>query len=306
MREINQIASHVFRRIEAAKTEWQTIQQKSRLIEQIQNHPKRAAYMYFEIFARMVNSYGGDADDWEKMALLVHFNIDPLSVRNKQGQNPFEFFYQKNRKMRRSFHSPKALSASASDQDDRRLLYLSNWIYHIFLEKGVPKEQLLPLKKNQVLWQNYASFLRKSADTERVAFARLVKTVAVHSADAPSVFEMRKVITHQIRQEQQDEKEAIKRRRKLEKIYPLFQCGSTRREHSKWYKGFYALFDAYKNYLLYQPLPKTSRQAMADYLCSLKDVDKICNLKEEDILTPKRIRVYERAIRLGAQRIRSR
>lgn len=308
MQDIQELARLSLEEIRLFEKKAAALAPKKYWIEQVKNNPQNAASMYFNILHNLVKNRGTSDKDWEKLSLLIYFKVNPLAVKNEDGQNPFDYFYQKNREMRRSFHTPDMQTQSIAHQDNSFFISLSNRVYHAFKDTGLTDEQLIPLRNVQNLWNNYDNFLKKIQNTERIAFARLVTVVARNPQQALSVDEFQCVVQKKWILEQAEEKQA------WEKWYQWKECNlgdqfyvparGHARGYSSWKISFTGFFSPWREYLLYQPMPQKPQQALDDYLLSLRDID--ADVTPEQILTPKRVWAYTHALHRATAKNHSR
>lgn len=309
MSDIQKLATDSLKEIREAEEKVKALASKKLWIEKVENEPKSAALLYFELFDNLVKNVGNNPEDWEKIGLLLHFGANPLSVKNKDGLNPFEYFYKRNREERLSLNETSKKHDYLTHQNENRLESIAKTLYNDLQRSGFNKEQLEPLHKVQNLWHNYRRLLYKQANTRRVAFSRLLKTVALHPKDAVGADELKQRVEARLKQEENDEKQAWKEWRQWEKgdyrarIYP--PTPGHARGYSPFEKGLYSVFE-WEKYLLYQPLPASSQKALDDFLLTLKDEDAHLGLKVEQVLPEKRMKAYKRALRLSRSFERSR
>ena len=292
------LAEISLKEIQAAKERLKALAPKIRWIEQIKRSPKEAANLYFEIFDHFIQYYGRNDEYWEKFSLLLHFGAKPLSVKNQEGLNPLEYFYKKNREKRQSLNDNEKAYTFHSAQQDHGLIYVANSLYNTFKDLGYNKKQLSPIIKVQILWDNFEHFIAKQSDTRRATFYRLLKTVERHPEDAPTSEALKQKVKAQLKQEAKDEKKALKAWREWEKEdfrarFHLPEPGHAR-GHSTLFNGMHSLFN--DESFLKRPLPDSSQEALDDFLLSLKDEDAIRGLKFKSILSPKRIKAYQRSL----------
>ena len=280
------------------KKKLKALEPKKLWIEKVKKDPQNAANLYFEVFDHLVQYHGNNDRDWEELSLLLYFKIDPLSVKNKDGLNPFEYFYKRNREERLSLYDLSKKYQFLMNQNDSRYIRTANLLYYDLKDFGFNDEQLKPICKTQNLWNNYQRLVYKEGRTRRVAFARLLKTVVHHPEDAVSVDDLKQMVLERLKQEEKDEKQAWKEWEKWEKedyrarfYRPIWGHA---RGHSSLKIGGYC--QAADGYFLNKPLPDSSQRALEDFLLSLKDIDAPKGLNLEDVLPEKLIKAYKRAL----------
>ncbi len=293
------LAQKALKEIQDTQDKLKNLEPKIKWIETIKNDPLKAANSYFELFDHLVEYPDASNQDWERISLLQHFGVSPLSVRNKEGLNPFEFFYKRNREKRLSLHNLSNAYDFARNQNEMRLAYVANSLYNTFREHGIDEQQLLPLQKSRNLWYNYERLMYKQKNTRRVAFARLLKTVAAHPEDAVGVDEFKCQVDIRLKQEEKEEKQAWKKWEDLAQQHYQVRFSPPNPGHARGYspfviRGYREFTDAY---FLNQPLPGSAQKALDDFLLSLKD-EEACGkgLVLERVLPKKRILAYKRSL----------
>ncbi|MBO7333214.1 MAG: hypothetical protein J6U64_06100 [Alphaproteobacteria bacterium] len=297
MTSFHKIATKSLNEIQQAEERYNALCEKKAWIEQVQKNPQSAAPYYFEIFDNLVKNSGNNHDDWEKLALLLYLGPNPLVVKNENGQNPFEYFFERNREVRHSLNETSEKIHFLSHQRDRRLLFTANTLAHALEDFGLSKEQLKPLHKVQMLWISYERLMNKEKNTRRVGFSRLLKTVARHPEDALCVSDFKKTVEQRLKQEERDEKQAYKKWRKEAKTDYRAEINAPSIGNIRKNSPFHNKHQS-NDYFLYQPLPSSSQKALDDFLLTLKDIDASWRnaLKIENVLPPKKIKAYQRAL----------
>ena len=300
MRKEPTLAENILKEIQDTQNKLKSLEPKIKWITDVKKDPNKAANIYFEIFDHFVAFPGGSDQDWEKFSLLLHFGAKPLSVKNKDGLNPFEYFYKINREKRLSLHNLSEAYDFARNQNEMRLVRVANRLYNTFREDGVDEQQLLPLQKSRDLWYNYQRLTRKQCDTGRVAFARLLKTVIAHPENAVDVDEFKRQVNIRLKQEEKEEIQAWKEwegwaERDYRARFSRPNPGHARGYSSFVIRGYGEFTDAY---FLNQPLPDSAQKALDDFLLSLKDEDEMRTkgLALGHVLPEKRIKAYKRAL----------
>lgn len=298
MNHLKQLATKSLKEIQEVEKKLKALESKKLWIEKVKKDPQNAANLYFEVFDHLVQHYGNDDKDWEKLGLLLHFKIDPLSVKNKDGLNPFEYFYKKNREERLSLYDLPKKHHFLMNQNDSRYVYMANVLYYDLKNFGFNDEQLAPIHKVQNLWNNYQRLIYKEGRTNRVAFARLLKTVVHHPEDAVSVDDLKQMVVARLKREGKDEKQAWKEWEEWAKKDYRAQFSTPQSGHARGYSplksGGYC--QASEGYFLNKPLPDSSQKALEDFLLSLKDLDASLGLTPKDVLPEKLVKAYKRAL----------
>ena len=301
MSTIRKLAISSLKEIQDAENALATLQPKKQWIEKIKKDPKGSEDHYFEVFDNLVKNKGINDRDWEKLAILLHFGVDPLSAKNKDGLNSFEYFYQRNREERLSLHTPAKKHEYLDHQYEHFFETTANRLYNEFKDMGYTDGQLAPMQKTRDLWHNYQTLMVKETNTRRVAFTRLLKTVMSHPEGAVSAETFEEMVKARLKQEEKDEEKAWDKWRKWEKkdYHARFHMPSVghARGHSP-FGGLSPLFGGWKKHLLYQPLPDSSQKALDDFLMSLKDEDAYRGLDIARILPRRRVMAYRRALNM--------
>lgn len=268
------------------------------LAETVKSNPKFAASLYFDVFDNLLKSGGESQEYWDVFHVLVAARINPLSVQNKDGLNPLAYFYQKNREQRLFLHSlskeeeRKYLGPNDGLQNPLPYESIANRLWGTFINFGFSPEQLVPIQKTKNLWTNYQRLLYKESQGKRVAFARLYQTVLAHPEDAVGVVDFQYAVQERLKLEEKREEEAWQRfhqQRNAGKHPDWPVLGHARgyipTETAFWHMGY-----------LRKPLPSTSREALDDFLLSLKDESAHGGLKMDNVLPEKWVKIYKRAL----------
>lgn len=294
MNHFQSLAVNSLKEIQEAEKKLKALEPKKLWIENIKKDPQKAASFYFKIFDHLVQDHGRSDKDWEKLSLLLHLGINPLSVKNNDGLNPFEYFYKRNREERFSLNNPSKKRDDFAHQNTQRLLFIANTLYHGLQDFGFTEEQLKPIHKVQDLWNNYQRLILKQENTRRVAFSRLLKTVQNYPEDAISAVQLKHSVELRLTQEKKDEERAWKQwEAKAARDYRV----AIHRPASGHARNYSHLADtlSHEDYLLYQPLPVSSQKALDDFLTTFKDLD-ASRLSMEKVLPKKWVCAYQRTL----------
>ena len=294
MKHLQQLAVNSLKEIQEAEKKLKALEPKKLWIEKLKKDPQKAAKFYFKIFDTLVQNKRYADKDLEKLGLLLHFGINPLSVKNNDGLNPFEYFYKRNQEERFSLNNPSKKRDDFSLQNNQWLLCMANTLYHNLQDFGFTEEQLKPIHKVQDLWNNYQRLILKQENTRRVAFSRLLKTVQNYPEDAISAVQLKHSVELRLTQEEKDEERAWKEwERQVARDYRV----EIHRPASGHARNYSHLADtlSHEDYLLYQPLPVSSQKALDDFLTTFKDLD-ASRLSMEKVLPKKWVCVYQRTL----------
>ena len=145
MNYLQKLATNSLNEIQEAEKRLKALESKKLWIEKVKKNPQKAANLFFKIFDTLVQNKRYADKDLEKLSLLLHLGINPLSVKNNDGLNPFEYFYKRNREERFSLNNPSKKRDDFSHQNNQWLLYMANTLYHNLQDFGFTEEQLKPI-----------------------------------------------------------------------------------------------------------------------------------------------------------------
>ena len=145
MKHLQQLAVNSLKEIQEAEKKLNALEPKKLWIEKLKKDPQKAAKFYFKIFDTLVQNKRYADKDLEKLSLLLHLGINPLSVKNNDGLNPFEYFYKRNREERFLLNNPSKKRDDFSHQNNQWLLLnqqkKTGLLKRLFASKEVKTEE---------------------------------------------------------------------------------------------------------------------------------------------------------------------